>query len=80
VVGFVSCDLGAAQTAACLDLDTADAESHSAAHGVLHSSSEADTLLKLCGDVLGDQLSVGVRALYLNDGESDGLPILFSIS
>ena len=73
MVALGSCDLGAAQTAAALDLDAACAHSHGATHGVLHRAAEADALLKLLCDVLGDELCVGVRGANLNDGESDGL-------
>ena len=34
---------------------------------------EADALLKLLGDVLSDELGVGIGGADLNDGEGDGL-------
>ena len=49
------------------------AHSHGAAHGVLHRTAEADALLKLLRDVLGNQLRVGVGGADLDDRESDGL-------
>ena len=73
MVALGSCDLGAAQTAAALDLDAAGAHAHGTAHGVLHGTAEADALLELLRDVLGNQLSVGIGGANLNDGESDGL-------
>ena len=62
-----------AKTAAALDLDAAGAHSHGAAHGVLHRTAEADALLKLLRDVLGNQLSVRVGRTDLDDGESHRL-------
>ena len=73
MVALASGDLGAAQTAAALDLDAAGAHSHGAAHGVLHRTAEADALLKLLRDVLGNQLSVRVGRADLDDGESHRL-------
>ena len=66
-------DLGAAQTAGAHDLDAAGAHSHGAAHGVFHRAAEADALLELRGDVLGDELCVRIRRADLNDGEGDRL-------
>ena len=66
-------DLGAAQTAGAHDLDAAGAHSHGAAHGVFHRTAEADALLELRGDVLGDELSVRIRRADLDDGEGDRL-------
>ena len=40
---------------------------------VLHRTAEADALLELLGDVLGDQLRVGVGGADLDDGDLHGL-------
>ena len=68
-----SCDLGTAYTACNCSLDTLCAKSHSSAHNLLHSAAERDTVLKLCCDVLRNELSVCIRVLYLHDIEVYGL-------
>ena len=73
MVALAACNLSAAETAAALDLDAARAHSHGAAHSVLHSAAEADALFELLGDVLSDELSIGIGGANLNDGESNGL-------
>ena len=66
-------DFSTAETAAAFHLDTACAHSHGAADGIFHSTAEADSLFQLLSNVLCNQLSIGIRSAYFNDGESDGL-------
>jgi hypothetical protein len=46
---------------------------HRAAHGLLHGAAEGNALFELTGDVLGDQLCVGIGRTHLDDGEGHGL-------
>ncbi|CDE04295.1 folylpolyglutamate synthase [Anaerotruncus sp. CAG:390] len=62
-------DLGAAETAAAGDLDSAGTESHRVADRHLHSTAERDTAFKLTGNVLCNELGVEVGAADLNNVE-----------
>ena len=69
MVALAAGDVGAAQAAGHLGLDALGARLHRAADGLLHRAAEGDALFKLLGDVLGDQLGVGVGRLDLKDVE-----------
>ena len=73
MIGFASGDLGAAQTAAAGALDALCAQTGRALDSLLHGTAEGDTLFKLCGDVLRDELCVEVRGTDFDDVQSDGL-------
>ena len=64
-------DLAAAETTGAAALDALGAGAHGAAHGVLHRAAVRNTLLKLLGDVLSDELSVHVGIADLDDVELD---------
>ena len=64
-------DLAAAETTGAAAFDALGAGAHGAAHGVLHRAAVRNTLLKLLGDVLSDELSVHVGRADLNDVELD---------
>src|SRR5580704_10950904 len=54
-------DLVSVETAGDADLDALAAEAQCGVDGLAHGAAEADTLLELQRDVLGDQLSVKLR-------------------
>ncbi len=66
-------DLGAAETAAALDLDAARAHSHRALNRALHGASERDALRQLIRDVVRDELGVELGTLDLFDVDADFL-------
>ena len=67
VVGLVASDLGAADTSADRGLDSFCAGFHGTAHSLLHCAAEGNTILKLLGNVLSDELSITLRALNFNN-------------
>ena len=74
VVLFAAGDLGAAQTAANLDLDALGAQAHGAADAALHGAAEGDPALQLGGHVFSHQLSVHVRLPHFYDVDDHGFP------
>ena len=73
MIALASSDLGAGKSTAYLYLDTLSAQLHCSADGLLHSSSEGDSVLQIVSDLLSYQLSVDVGVLYLNDVDSNAL-------
>src|SRR3954462_1279868 len=71
VIAFDARDLGAAETAAALDLDALRAHAHRALHCALHRATERDALRELARDVVGDELRVELRTLDLFDVDAD---------
>ena len=63
--------LSAAQTPGALDTDTLGTGTHGGGDGLLHRAAEGHTCGQLLGDALRDQLSVGLRALDLEDVQLD---------
>ena len=66
-------DVRTGQTAGALDLNTLGTTLHSAADALLHGAAERDAALQLAGNVLSNQLSVGVDVANLNDVHVGGL-------
>ncbi len=64
---LVARHLGAAQTAAATHAHAGGARAHGARQGALHGAAEADAVLELLGDGLGDQHGVELGALDLDD-------------
>src|SRR5205823_6210776 len=60
-------DLVTIQTAGDANLDALATEAQSGVNRLAHRTTEADALLKLQRDVLGDQLSVKLRLVDLED-------------
>ena len=56
-----------AQTAGASCLDALSTALHSTADALLHSAAESDAALQLTGNVLSNQLSIGVNVVNLND-------------
>src|SRR5487761_1411676 len=56
-----TCNLVSVETAGDADLDSLAAEAERGVHALAHGAAETDALLKLEGDVLGNQLSVKLR-------------------
>ena len=69
---LASCDLGTAETSADHNLDTLHAEAHGASYGLLHCTAEGNTALELAGDILGNELSIGIDVLDLDDVYGNG--------
>src|SRR4051794_39710552 len=65
VISFDARDLGAAETAATLDLDSAGTHAHGALHRALHGAAERDALRELVRDVVGDKLRIELGTLDL---------------
>ncbi len=63
--------LGAAETAATLDLDALGAGLHRALHALAHGTTEGDAGGELLGNGLGNQLSVELGVLDLEDVQLD---------
>ena len=64
-------DLIAVQTAGDANLDALATEAESGINGLAHGAAEADALLELEGDVLGNELSVELRLVDLEDIDED---------
>src|SRR5690606_38599196 len=60
-------DVGAAETAAHIDADTAGAHADRRLHGALHGAAERHAALQLLGDALGDQGRIGLGLAHFND-------------
>src|SRR4051812_38889484 len=73
VIALDARDLGAAETAAALDLDALRAHAHRALHRALHRPAERDALRELARDVVGHKLRVELRPLDLLDVDADFL-------
>src|SRR5690606_10190820 len=66
-VPFHPRDLGPAEAARDVDADALGAEAHGRLHRPLHGAAERDPALQLLGDVLGDQLRIGLGLAHLDD-------------
>src|SRR5436305_11243087 len=73
MVALDTCDLGAAETAARLDLDALRAHAHRALHRTLHGATERDTLRQLARDVVRHELCFELGTLDLFDVDTDFL-------
>jgi hypothetical protein len=73
VVALDARDLGAAKSAAALDLDPTRSHPHGALHRALHGATERDALRQLVRDVVGDELCVELGTLDLFDVDPDFL-------
>ncbi len=70
--------LRTAKPAGAGNLNTLHAETEGRIYGFLHGAPEGDAALKLCGNILGDQLSVSFwTADFLNINKTDSLKLLF---
>ena len=65
--------LGTAQTAGAVDLDSIDAHLHRSLDGALHRAAETDPAFQLLRDAFGDQLRVRFRAADFDDLGEDFL-------
>ena len=71
VIRFLSGDFGTAYAAGNLNFDTLCAELHGTADSHFHGSAEGSSLFELCRDAGGDELSVQVGVLDLNNVDDD---------
>ena len=71
VIGLASCDFCAAQTAGNTGLDPLCAQTHSTTDGLLHCTSEGNTVLQIQRNLLSNQLSIHIRLLNFNDVDSN---------
>ena len=72
-VALRAAHLAAAEAAAALDLDPLGARAHRRGQRALHRAAEADAVLQLLGDRLGDELRVQLGPLDLVDVDVDVL-------
>src|SRR5690606_14151294 len=68
---FAAGDVRTTQAAGALDADAFGAERHGHLDGLLHRTTEGNAALELEGDILGNELRLGLRFLHLLDVEQD---------
>ena len=66
-----ACDFRAAETTAAGDLDTLCAEAHRSADGLLHSTAEGGSLLKLERDAFRNELCIEIGVLDFNNVDNN---------
>ena len=68
---FCSGDFSATQSACHHDLDAQGAGAHAALNGLLHRSSESNTLFELLSDGVGNQFGFEIDTVYFEDIDPD---------